>query len=288
MRIPQPEDFATIDSWGLVENPRAALDDFSERKAEARWSNRRHCRARAEYVRTQSDAFVADAQSYYRSMERPIGRTKWEYLKRRKAWFHPPVGWNRFAEPGVARIVDVGCGDGDLTQRIADHVAGAWLRAGYGGFPLEVVGVDLNESRIRNARTHVQSPHEKITTRFERGDVIDGLRYEDDFFDYAVMNGFFELFDDDTIDQVLDEVARLTARGWYVRDVLENYPGMHPRPDLDEMLTDRGFTVRSTHRVMKEPFCEEGTTDPLGVWPMDLNQVVVADVDAVVPPAERY
>ena len=288
MRIPQPEDFAAIAEWGLIENPRAAIDDFSERKAEARWENERHCRAREKYVRNQSDEFVDDSQAYYRSLQRPIDRTKWEYVKRRKGWFHPPVGWDQFSAPGVSRIIDVGCGDGDLTQRVADHVAANWMRSGYEGFPLEIVGVDVNESRLENARAHKRSPHEQITMRFERGDVLEGLAYADEYYDYALMNGFLELFDDDRIDEVLTEVTRLTARGFYIRDVLDEYPGMHPRPALNSLLADRGFSVRTRHKVLKEPFSEEGTTDPLAVWPMDLNQVVVADIDSVTPSEERY
>ena len=288
MRIPRPEDFAAITDWGLVENPNAAIADFSERKQQARWRNQRHCRARRAYIQNQSKEFIEDSQEYYRSLDRPIDRTKWEYLKRRKGWFHPSIGWDQFSTPGVSRIVDIGCGDGDLTQRVADHIAGNWLRAGYEGFPMEIIGVDLNKSRITNARAHVRSPHDAITMRFEQGDVLDGLAYPDEYFDYALMNGLLEMFDEERIDKVLSEVARLTARGFYIRDVLDEYPGMYPRPGLGTLLSRHGFSVRSKHRVLKEPFTEEGTTDPLGVWPMDLNQVIVADADAVSSPVNRY
>ena len=288
MRIPQPADFTVIAEWGLVENPRAAIDDFSEQKEQSRWENDRHCQARQKYIQNQSQEFVDDSQRYYRSLERPIDRTKWEYLKRRKGWFHPPVGWNRFAAPGVSRIVDLGCGDGDLTQRVADHVAASWLRAGYEGFPLEIVGVDLNESRIENARSHTRSPHDHITLRFERADVLEGLAYEDDYFDYTVMNGFLEMFDESRIDDALGEVVRLTTRGCYIRDILDDYPGMYQRPEIDSRLGQRGFTVQERHRVLKEPFVEEGTADPLSVWPMDLNQILFARADSITPPEERY
>lgn len=288
MHIPRPEDFAAIAEWGLVEDPCAAIDDFSNRKERARWDNDRHCRARQEYLQNQSESFVDDSQSYYRSLERPIDRTKWEYLKRRKGWFHPPVGWGRFAAPGVSRVVDLGCGDGDLTQRVADHVAAAWLRSGYEGFPMEIVGIDLNESRLENARSHTRSPHDHITMRFEQADVLDGLAYGDDHFDYAVMNGFLEMFDDERIDEVLTEVTRLTSRGFYIRDVLDDYPGMYQRPELPSLLERYGFSIRDHHRVLKEPFVVEGTSDPLAVWPMDLNQVVFASADSITPTDERY
>lgn len=286
MRIPTPADFRALGEWGLVEDPMAAIEDYSEEKAERRRENDRHCRAREEY--SQSVEFVEDSQAYYRSLDRPIDRTKWEFLKRRKAWFHPPVGWNRFAAPGVSRVLDLGCGDGDITQRVADHTAAAWMRAGHDGFPMEIVGIDLNESRIRNARRHARSPHEKITLRFEQGDALAGLAFEDKFFDYTLLVGLLEVLNDEQLSTVLDEVSRLTARGIYVRDVLEEYPGMNPRPDLPEELSDRGYTVRSRNRVFEEPFTEEGSKDPLEVWPMNVNQVVFAERSDPVPPEERY
>ncbi|MFC7135317.1 MULTISPECIES: class I SAM-dependent methyltransferase [Salinibaculum] len=288
MRIPQPEDFEAITNWGMVENPHAAIDDFSEEKEQSRWNNDYHCRARQVYIQNQSEEAVNNPQSYHRTVERPIDRTKWEYLKCRKAWFHPPVGWNRFSAPGVSRIVDFGCGDGDLTQRVADHIAGNWLRAGYDGFPIEIVGVDINESRLSNARSHTQSPHDAITMRFEQADILDGVMYDDDYFDYGLMIGFLELFDDNQLENVLTEVTRLTAGGFYIRDILDDYPGMYPRPELDSLLSERGFTVQEQHKILKEPFSKDGTNDPLAVWPMDLNQVAFASADSLTPPEERY
>ena len=39
----------------------------------------------------------------------------------------------RWIEPG-ARVLDLGCGDGDQTERVAEFVAGRWTAAGYDGF----------------------------------------------------------------------------------------------------------------------------------------------------------
>ena len=288
MRVPTPADFRALETWGLVADPMVAVADFSEERAARREDNDRHRRARAEYEANQSAAFVKDAQAYYRSMDRPIDRTKWVFLKRRKAWFHPPIGWDRFAAPGVSRILDLGCGDGDLAQRVAEHVAGTWQRAGYDGFPMEVVGIDLSGSRVENARYHARSPHPKITLRFERGDVLAGLDYEDHFFDFALLAGLLEVLDDGQAATALDETARLTARGVYVRDVLESYPGITPRPELPSLLEERGFDVEARHRVFEEPFVEEGTEDPLAVWPMNVNQVIFARRPDPIPVAERY
>lgn len=288
MRIPTPEDFRALERWGVVEDPMAAIADHSEERAERRWENERHRRAHETTAENTSEELLADPQAYFRSLSRPIDRTKWAYLKRRKAWFHPPVGWGRFAAPGTARILDLGCGDGDQTQRVAEFVAGRWLSTGYDGFPMEVVGVDVNESRVANARRHVESPHPKISMRFEQADVLDGLAYEDDYFDYTLLLGVLELLDDDEASRMLDETARLTAEGVSVRDILDEYPPMYPRPDLPELLASRGFDTVERHRVFEEPFTEEGTEDPLAVWPMNEHQVLFAEALDPTPPEERY
>ncbi|MFD1514690.1 class I SAM-dependent methyltransferase [Halomarina rubra] len=288
MHIPTPEDFHALDRWGLVADPMAAIADYSEARAERREQNERHRRARDAHAENTAEELLADPQAYLRLLSRPIDRTKWAYLKRRKAWFHPPIGWGRFAAPGTARVLDLGCGDGDQTQRVAEFVAGRWLETDFDGFPMEIVGVDCNESRVENARRHATSPHPKITLRFEHGDAVDGLDYGDDFFDYTLATGLFEVLGDDDASAVLDETGRLTAAGVYVRDLLDEYPGLHPRPDLPERLAARGFDAVERHRVFEEPFVEEGTTDPLAVWPMNRHQVVFAETSDPTPPEARY
>ncbi|MEF8842344.1 MAG: class I SAM-dependent methyltransferase [Haloarculaceae archaeon] len=288
MRVPTPEDFRTLEAWGLVERPMAAVEEFSEELERRRSGNERHRRKRREQEEEVSEAFLEDTQTYYRSMDRPIDRTKWAYLKRRKAWFHPPVGWGNLAAPGTSRVLDLGCGDGDQTERVAEFVAGRWTAAGYDGFPMEIVGVDLSGSRVENARRHARSPHGDITLRFEQGDAVDGLDYGDDHFDYTLAMGLLETLDDDLVEPVAGEIDRLTANGVYVRDVLDPIPGVHPRPDLDEQLIERGFETVERHRLLEEPFVEEGTRDPMDLWPMNLNQVLFATATDPTPPAERY
>ena len=288
MRIPTADDFHALEEWGLVEDPHAAIDDYSDERERRRDENDRHRRARREQVENASERFVADSQSYYRELDRPIDRTKWAYLKRRKAWFQPPVGWARFAALGTSRILDLGCGDGDQTQRVAEFVAGRWQATGYDGFPLEIVGVDLSDSRVENARRHARSPHGKITLRFESGDAVAGLDYADDFFDYTLAMGLFEVLDDPDAETVLDELARLTAHGVYVRDVLDDYPGLSPRADLDDRLVDRGFDPVDRHECFEEPFVTEGSRDPLAVWPMNVHQVLFAAARDPPARADRY
>ena len=288
MRVPKPNDFAELETWGLVEDSFGAIEDYSPERERLRWRNQRHCRAHRAYRQSQSDLFVEDSQAFYRSNDRPIDRPKWEFLKRRKAWFHPPVEWGRFASPGTARLLDLGCGDGDLTQRIAEFVAGRWRQVGYDGFPLEIVGVDLNDSRIRNARKLTDSPHEAITLTFRQADATDGLDYAEEFFDFTLLAGVLEVVDDETVGELLDEASRLTARGLYVRDLLDEYDRLYPLPDLPERLSERVCETVARHRVFEEPFAEEGSRDPLEVWPMHVHQVLFAESADPPSAADRY
>ncbi|MFP9193833.1 class I SAM-dependent methyltransferase [Natrialbaceae archaeon A-CW1-1] len=288
MRIPTPEDFRALETWGLIERPMAAIDDYSEERDQLRWENTRHKQAYDSTTENQSAAFIDDSQQYYRSLERPIDRTKWAFLKRRKAWFHPPLEWGRFAAPGTSRILDLGCGDGDQTQRIAEFIAGRWTSAGFDGFPMEIVGVDINDSRIENARAHAESPHDKLTLQFIHADAVDGTEFTDDYFDYTTMMGVLEVLDDEDLHSVLDEVDRLTAKGVYIRDLLDEYPGMYPRPELPTFLAEPDFEIVQKEKVFEEPFVEEGSSDPLEVWPMNVHHVLFARRHDTVPPEDRY
>jgi SAM-dependent methyltransferase len=288
MRIPTDEDFRQLSEWGLIADPFAAVADYSDAKREARWDNDRHCREHEAYETAREEGDSGVSQEYYRSMERPIDRRKWEYLKRRKAWYIPPIGWGRFAAPETARILDLGCGDGDVTQRIADFVAGRWRQSGYDGAPLEIVGVDLNESRIRNARKLTNSPHSKITLSFQTGDVTRGLDFENEYFDHVISTGVIEVFEGSLFEQFLDEVYRLTWDSLYLQDVLDEFPGSHVRPELDERLESAGFRIDRQEKVLQEPFVESGTKDPLHIWPMLLNQILVARKDDSGPYEDRW
>ena len=64
--------------------------------------------------------------------------------------------------------------------------------------------------------------------------------------------------------------------------------GSYLRPDLDERLAERGVEVEEHHRLLEEPFVEEGTRDPMDLWPMNLNQVLFATASDPTPPEERY
>jgi ubiquinone/menaquinone biosynthesis C-methylase UbiE len=174
-----------------------------------------------------------------------------------------------------------------VTQRIADFINSAWQRAGFGGVPIEIVGVDLNQSRIENAKKLTESPHPDITLSFEVGDVTDGLQFNDEYFDYVVVTGVFEALDDLLFQTFMQEIKRLAWGGVYVHEPIES-PGGYPRPDIADEFTSAGFSVERYEKVFKEPFTETGTNDPLEIWPNLINQVLFATKDENQPFENRW
>lgn len=279
MRMPTDDDFAALESWGLATAPFAAVADFSPEKLELRWNNPVHRSAHDAYVKAREEYIqTKDFDHYYKTARKPIDRRKWEYLKERKAWFICPLEWDRFAEPGVERIVDLGCGDGDVAQRVADHIAACWNRTGYAGHEVEISGYDLNASRVENARALCRSPHPLIRFAFADRDIVSaGAAEADKSFDHVLCTGVLEILADGPAERMLDEMCRLARLGVYIEDLADVYPGGFPRDDLPERLARRGFrTVRHVH-VLTEPFDAQESRDPLRLWPILKDQVLFAE-----------
>lgn len=275
---PQKHDFEAIESWGLKDNPLKAIDDFSPEKLQKRWENKHQQEAHAVYLKKREDYIQQkNFDHYYKTAEKPIDRHRWEYLKERKAWYILPLEWDRFAEKGVKRVLDLGCGDGDVTQRIADYIAGAWAKQGYKGHKLEIVGYDLNPSRIRNAQALCRSPHADISFHFDVCDAIGkGIPHPDRYFDYSATTGVLEILEDVPAEKYMAELCRVTDKGVYVEDLADEYPGGYPRDNFEELFNKQGFTLARHHWIMTEPFTQEGSLDPMKLWPNLKDQVMLA------------
>jgi SAM-dependent methyltransferase len=278
MRVPTDEDFAALRTWGLDRDPLASIKDYTELKNQLRWINPQNRDAHWAYVKRREEWIEQrNFDHYYRVARKPIERAKWEYLKQRKAWYTPPLEWDRFAAAAVTRILDLGCGDGDVTQRVMDHIAAVWAKKGYAGHDVEVVGIDLNESRVENARGLVVSPHPRIRASFATGDAVkEQLPYRAQHFDYVLNTGVLEILEDAPAEKMLDEIGRLAAKGVYIEDIVDHYPGGYPREHLPSWLNARGFMEVKRFFEFSEPFALEGSLDPLQLWPIIREQVLFA------------
>lgn len=278
------EEFQKIAEWNLEADPFAAVKDYSDTRAEQRWLNpeqkeiyNKYVAARNEYIKS------ADFDKYYREAEKPIDRQRWTFLMQRKAWFIMPLGWDIIARNG-GRIVDLGCGDGDTVQRLIDHIERIWKAESIEGIEVEIIGIDLNHSRIRNATELVTCNNTNITVRFEQGDAIGSpLAYADRYFDYALCCGVFEILDDDQFEQFLREMSRITAKGMYVEDLYERFPGGFPRDTIGKHMLENGFLVKQRHVIMSEPFSITKLQDPKKLWPVLLDQNIWAEAVEQLP-----
>ena len=263
------EDFDQLKAWGLDADPFQAVSDYSELRVEQRWESAQHRELWAEYIRARQEYIDGkDFDDYYKKAEKPIDRRRWEYLKARKAWYITPLGWDAFAEDSCV-VADLGCGDGDTVQRLVDFVDQRWHDTRVTDRELHVVGIDLNASRIENARQLVQTSNPRITFEFHVGDIVGkGLDFEDGHFDYAMCNGVLEILADAPFERFLDEMCRVAQRGVYIEDLFDRFPGGYPRDTLGLFLRDRGFKVNARQVVFQTPFEEDRFPDPKPLWPM--------------------
>ena len=58
-----------------------------------------------------------------------------------------PLGWNNIAKDGV-NILDIGCGDGDITQNLIEYISKNSNR----DVQINIYGIDINASRINNCK----------------------------------------------------------------------------------------------------------------------------------------
>lgn len=275
---PKENDFATLAAWGLAQDPLKAIKDFSPLKLELRWVNPYQREAYLDYFKKR-EAYIQkeNFDAYYKKAEKPIDRRRWEYIKDRKAWYILPLEWQRFAEKGVTRILDLGCGDGDVTQRIADFIIKTWKDQGYKGHKIEIYGYDLNASRIKNAQQLCTSSHPDITFHFEVCDVVGkGIQQADQFFDYVAVTGVFEILEDKPADIFMKETCRVAAKGVYVEDLADEFPGGYPRETFHAWFEKYGLSLEHHHWVFTEPFVVEGSMDPMKLWPNLKDQVMFA------------
>ena len=136
-------------------------------------------------------------------------------LARVNAWtlaYRPTLTWfSRLVERSSPaqgfRVLDVGCGYGDMLRRIA-----GWARRR--SVPVELVGIDRNPwaRRIAEAKTP-----ESMPIRYETADLFD---YRSDRpFDVVISSLFAHHLDNNELVDFLVWMNRTAARGWFVNDL---------------------------------------------------------------------
>ena len=120
----------------------------------------------------------------------------------------------RYRLSGPLRILDLGCGTGEVTLRLADLYPQA-----------QVTGVDILESNLELAR---QSNGRADRVRYETGDAF-ALNYADAYFDLVVCRHMSQSVPDFHL--VLDEIGRVLRPGGWLHLLSEDYAMLRmPRP----------------------------------------------------------
>jgi ubiquinone/menaquinone biosynthesis C-methylase UbiE len=121
----------------------------------------------------------------------------------------------RYRLSGPLRILDLGCGTGEITRRLAD----LYPRA-------QIVGVDILESNLELARRQDSGYADRV--RYETGDAF-ALKFADANFDLVVCRHMSQSVPDFHL--VLDEIGRVLRRGGWLHLLSEDYAMLRmPRP----------------------------------------------------------
>jgi ubiquinone/menaquinone biosynthesis C-methylase UbiE len=118
----------------------------------------------------------------------------------------------RYALPRGARILDLGCGTGEATLRLAAMFPGAEA----------VIGVDLMPELLEVAQQRVEKGGSSVS--FEQGDGF-ALRFPDESFDLVVCRHVTQMVPEP--ERMLAEIHRVLRRGAWAHVLSEDYGMLH-------------------------------------------------------------
>ncbi|MEO5560137.1 MAG: class I SAM-dependent methyltransferase, partial [Dokdonella sp.] len=122
-------------------------------------------------------------------------------------WPQERVLFDRYGLSGRLRILDLGCGTGEITRRLAERYPQA-----------EVIGVDILDGNLAIARRDNGAFGERV--RYEVGDAF-ALTYAEQTFDLVVCRHMSQAVPD--FPRVLDEIGRVLKRGAWLHLLSEDY-----------------------------------------------------------------
>jgi SAM-dependent methyltransferase len=128
---------------------------------------------------------------------------------------------------GSGAVLDVGCGTGEMTERLAAKYPKA-----------SFTGIDLIESHLDLARERCARFGPR--TRFQVGDAL-ALPFDDASFDYVVCRHLIQAVPDAT--QVLREIRRVLRSGGRAHVIAEDYGMLWCHPMADGGDSDRFWQV---------------------------------------------
>lgn len=143
-------------------------------------------------------------------------------------WPQEQALFDRYRLDGALRILDLGCGTGEITRRLAQRYPQA-----------EFTGIDILEGNLAVARRDSAAFGGRV--RYTQGDAF-ALAYPADTFDLVVCRHMSQAVPDFGL--VLDEITRVLSPGGWLHLLSEDYGMLHlPRGgrDADRFWIDTVF-----------------------------------------------
>ncbi|MFC5489854.1 class I SAM-dependent methyltransferase [Dokdonella soli] len=128
-------------------------------------------------------------------------------LQAQAIWPQEQALFDRYDLPVAPRILDLGCGTGEITRRLAERYPHA-----------DLVGVDILDGNLAIARRESAGWGERV--RYEVGDAF-ALNYPDARFDLVVCRHMSQAVPD--FPRVLDEIGRVLKGGGWLHLLSEDY-----------------------------------------------------------------
>ena len=122
-------------------------------------------------------------------------------------WPQEHALFDRYALTGELRILDLGCGTGEITRRLAERYPGA-----------RILGIDILEGNLAIARRDSAGLSDRV--RYETGDAF-ALAIPDAYFDLVVCRHMSQAVPD--FAAALDEIGRVLKPGAWLHLLSEDY-----------------------------------------------------------------
>jgi|TARA_Y100000389_G_C17461496_1_gene522090 ubiquinone/menaquinone biosynthesis C-methylase UbiE len=259
------KQFNEILKWKLKSNPFKAIEDFSELKTELRWENKENFREFKKNSNTRKNMLSnKKIFKHYKKTDKTIDRISWNYLRERKPYYIMPLGWDIMAKNG-GNIIDVGCGDGDTIQNLIDYILRTWKRKKIKPKKINIVGCDISNSRLENAKRFVKSDSKYIKVKFINVDLTKkNVRlYKNNSFDFCICTGFLDMLNQTSFNNFMTNINKIVKKGIYVQDLLEHFPGGFPRENLGMELFKKGFKTKKKYKIFNQPFSKKKLLKPI-------------------------